>query len=119
MHNFMLQKISDIIIGLSGAGVRVTCYRQDVSTSVQRMVSIRRQCGPDQSPASTTTTAPPHPAQLGGGTQHINSNNNSNCCVQTVCGTKFAAINWLSPARKQKQRSGANDGHSHTQICPH
>ena len=84
----MLQKISDIIIGLSGAGVRVTCYRRDVSTSVQRMVSIRRQCGPDQSPASTTTTAPPHPAQLGGGTQHINSNNNNNHrCVWTVCGT--------------------------------
>ena len=88
----MLQKISDIIIGLSGAGVRVTCYRRDVSTSVHRMVSIRRQCGPDQSPASTTTTAPPHPAQLGGGTQHSNSNNSLQqqqqqqlLCLDCVC----------------------------------
>ena len=39
------------------------------------------------------------------------------CVAQLI--TEFAAINWLSPARKQKQRSGANDGHSHTQICPH
>ena len=54
-----------------------------------------------QPPAATTTTTAV-----------------SRLCVAQLI-TEFAAINWLSPARKQKQRSGANDGRSHTQICPH
>ena len=57
---------------------------------------------PNTSTATTTTTATAV----------------SRLCVAQLI-TELAAINWLSPARRQKQRSGANDGHSHTQICPH
>ena len=75
------QQIDIIIIGMSGAGVRCPCYllqQGDVSTSVQRMVSVRRQCGPDQPQPLPHHIQPSWVASPNISTATASSSNNNN-----------------------------------------